>query len=400
MIDFELNEQTKLMIDGVRRFIKNEVVPEEESIGGILKFNPDGLDMEGRKIPELLAARNRIFKKSADAGFLNAHMPEEVGGSGISHVDVYFLREEVFKHGLGLNQYVITLTSRGPNVMLLQLQDCVKDKYLYPVVKGEKTTCLALTEPEAGSDVMAIKAKAKKDGDFWVIDGRKLYIGNGPYADFAQVVAYTAAPERRGHGISIFAVDLDSQGISRKMIRTTVGSGDWAEIHFNSVRVPEDNLIGRLHQGLPLLMEWLVGERIDMGGQCLGLAQYLLKRSIDYANQRHTFGKPLGSRQYIQGMIVDSATEIYAAKHAIFASAWKLDRKERVRKESSMAKLLATETLYRVADRSIQILGGSGLDKELPEEKIFRLARAMRVYEGTSEIQKLTIAKELGLPPS
>ena len=400
MIDFEPNEQTRLMIDGIRRFIKNEVSPEEESLRGILRANPDGLDKEGRKIPELLAARNRIFKKSADAGFLNAHMPKDVGGSGISHVDVYFLREEVFKHGLGLNQYVITLTSRGPNVMLLQLQDAAKDKYLYPVLKGEKTTCLALTEPEAGSDVLAIKAKARRDGDFWVIDGRKLYIGNGPYADFAQVVVYTAPPERRGHGISIFAVDLDSRGISRKMIRTTVGSGDWAEIHFNSVRVPKYNLIGQLHKGVPLLMEWLVGERIDMGGQCLGLAQFLLKRAIDYAKQRHTFGKPLGSRQYIQGMIVDSATEIYAAKQAVLASAWKLDREERVRKESSMAKLLATETLYRVADRSIQVLGGSGLDKELPEEKIFRLARAMRVYEGTSEIQKLTIAKELGLPQS
>lgn len=398
MIDFEPSEQTLLMIDGVRRFIKNEVLPEQEALRDILRTNPDGLDGEGRKLPELLASRNRIFKKSAEAGYLNAHMPQGVGGSGISHVDVYFLREEVFKHGLALNQYVITLTSRGPNVMLLQVQDAVKDKYLHPVVKGEKTTCLALTEPHAGSDVLAIRAKARRDGDTWIIDGRKQYIGNGPYADFAQVVAYTATPERRGHGISIFAVDLDTPGISRKMIRTTVGSGDWAEIHFDSVRVPEENLIGQLHHGLPLLMEWLVGERIDMGGQCLGLAQYLLKRSIDYAKERHTFGKPLGSRQYIQGMIVDSATEIYAAKHAVLASAWKLDRGERARKEASMAKILATETLYRVADRAIQVLGGSGLDKELPEEKIFRLARSMRVYEGTSEIQKLTIAKELGLP--
>lgn len=400
MIDFQPTVATKLMVDGVRRFIRNEVVPEERKLKESLRDHFGGLDREGRKVPELLAARNRIFRKSAAAGFLNAHMPKEVGGGGISHVDVYFLREEVFKHGLGLNQYVVTLTSRGPNIMLLRVQDKVKDKYLYSVVEGEKTTCLALTEPDAGSDALAIKTKATKEGDDWVIDGLKRFIGNGPYADFAQVIAYTATPERRGHGISIFAVDLDSPGVSRNMIRTIVGSGDWAEIQFNMVKVPQENIIGEINEGFPLLMEWLVGERIDMGGQCLGLAQFLLERSIDYAKQRYTFGKPLGSRQYIQGMIVDSATEVYAAKHAVLASAWKLDRGERVRKEAAIAKILATETLYRVADRAIQVLGGNGIDKELPEESIFRLARSMRIYEGTDEIQKLTIARELGLPKS
>ena len=378
MIDFEPGEQTRLIIEGVQRFIRNEVMPEEEKLSGILHENPDGLAPDGRKLPEVLAARNRVFKKSADAGYLNAHMPEAVGGSGISHVDVYFLREAAFKYGLGLNQYVTTLTSRGPNVMLLEVQDSVRGKYLHPVVKGDKTTCLALTEDVAGSDVGGIKAKAVKDGDHWVIDGIKRFVGNGPYADFAQVVVYTTTPGPKGHGISIIAVDLDSPGITRTMIRTIVASGDWAEIQFNEVRAPQENVIGTLHQGMPLLMRWLVGERIDMGGQCLGLAQFLLERMIDYANARSTFGRPIGSRQYIQGMIVDSATEIYAAKYAVLAAAWKLDRGERVRKESSMAKILATETLFRVADRAVQVLGGNGVDKELPEERIFRLARTMR----------------------
>ena len=400
MIDFEASAQAKMIAGGVAGFIKTEVLPEEDALKKVLLLNPDGLDPTGRKLPEVVAARNRIFRKSAAAGFLNAHMPEEVGGSGLGHVDVYFLREEVFRHGLGLNQYIISLTSRGCNLMLLQVQDSVKDRYLYPVVAGEKTTCLALTEADAGSDVPAIRTRATRDGDCWVIDGTKRFIGNGPYADFAMVVAYTAKPERRGHGISLFAVDLDSPGISRTMIRTTVASGDWCEIHFNAVRVPQENLIGELHQGLPLLLKWLEGERVDMGGQCIGLAQFLIEEAISYAKARHTFGKPLASRQYIQGMIVESATEVYAAKHAVLASAWKIDRGERARKEAAMAKILATEALYRVADRTIQVMGGNGLDKELPVEKIFRLARAMRVYEGTTEIQKLTIAKELGLPDS
>lgn len=266
MIDFEPSEQTRLIIDGVQRFIETEVKPEEENLSALLHENPDGLGPDGRKLPELLAARNRIFKKSAEAGHLNAHMPEAVGGSGISHVDVFFLREAAFKYGLGLNQYVTTLTSRGPNVMLLEVRDSEKDKYLYSVVKGDKTTCLALTEDVAGSDVGGIKASAVKDGDHWVINGIKRFVGNGPYADFAQFVAYTTMPERRRHGISIIAVDLDSPGITRTMIRTIVGSGDWAELQFNEVRVPEQNVIGTLHEGMPLLMKWLVGERIDMGG--------------------------------------------------------------------------------------------------------------------------------------
>lgn len=400
MIDLEPSPQAELMRAGVVTFVKKEVEPEEAALEKVLRSNPDGLDPTGRKLPEVLTARNRIFRKSAAAGFLNAHMPEAVGGSGLSHVDVYFLREQVFRHGLGLNQYVVTLTSRGPNLMLLRVQDSVKDRYLYPVVNGEKTTCLALTEPEAGSDVPSIRTRAVKHGDHWVIEGTKRFIGNGPYADFAMVVAYTARSEKRGDGITLFAVDLESPGISRTMINTTVASGDWCEIHFDGVRVPQENVIGELHKGLPLLLQWLEGERVDMGGQCLGLAQFLVDEAIAYAQERQTFGKPLASRQYIQGMIVESATEVYAAKHAVLASAWKLDRGERARKEAAMAKILATETLYRVADRTIQVMGGNGLDKELPVEKIFRLARAMRVYEGTTEIQKLTIAKELGLPNS
>lgn len=400
MIDFEPAEQTRLMINNVRHFIKSEVVPEEDRLKGIMLNNPQGLDKEGRKIPELVEARNRIFRKSAAAGFLSAHMPPEVGGGGISHADVYFLREEVFKHGLGLNQYVVTMTSRGPNVMLLHLQDKVKEQYLYPVVRGEKTTCVALTEPDAGSDVRAIKVRAVKDGDYWIIDGIKIFAGNGPYADFAQVFTHTKNTQHDDRDISIFAVDLNSPGVSRRMMRTIVGSGDWAEIEFDRVRVPQENIIGKLHEGFPLFVQWVIAERVDMGSQCLGLAQFLLDRAINYARERYTFGKPIGSQQYIQGMIVDSATEIYAAKYAVLHSAWKLDRDEKAVKESAMAKVLATEMLYRVADRAMQVHGGIGLTQEMPEARIFCLARSMRVYEGTTEIQKRMIARELDLPLS
>lgn len=396
---FEPSEACQRLLDHVDTFIAEHVQTEQVALAHIYATNPDGLDLEGRKLPEIVAARNRIFKKSADAGFLSAHLPEEVGGGGLTHQEIYYLRESVFKHGLGLNQYVVNMTSRGPNVMLLQVQDSVKDRYMHPVVRGERTTCFALTERGAGSDAISIETTAAPDGDSWVLNGRKRFIGNGPYADFAQVVARTSdTPDRRGEGISIFAVDLDSPGVDNIMVRTMVGSGDWSEITFDNVRVPKDNLIGEQDKGLMLLMKWLIGERIDMCGQCLGLAQYLVDLAIDYASKRTTFGKVIGSRQYIQGMITDSATEIFAAKYAALAAAERRDRGERVRKEASMAKILATETLYRVADRTIQVFGGHGLDKALPVEKIYRLARAMTVYEGTTEINKLTIAKELGLP--
>lgn len=393
------SEAGKALIARVDDFIADAVEPEQAALAEVYATNPDGLDLEGRKLPEVVAARNRIFKSSAENGFLSAHLPAEVGGGGLSHVDIYFLREAVFKHGLGLNQYVVNMTSRGPNVMLLEVQDSVKDRYMYPVIRGERTTCFALTERGAGSDAIAIETRADRDGDDWIINGRKRFIGNGPYADFAQVVARTTDIEdRRGDGISIFAVDMVAPGISNIMVRTMVASGDWSEITFENVRVPAQNLIGEQDKGLRLLMKWLIGERIDMCGQCLGLAQYLVDLAVDYAKTRTTFGKPLGSRQYIQGMITDSATEIFAAKHAALEAAARRDAGERVRKEASMAKILATETLYRVADRTIQVFGGHGLDKALPVEKVYRLARAMTVYEGTTEINKLTIAKELGLP--
>jgi len=400
MIDFEQSTESKMICDAIAGFIKKEVIPEEAALSNIYSTNPDGLDLEGRKLPEVLAARNRIFKKSAEAGFLSAHMPESVGGGGLSHVDIYFVREEVYQHGLGLNQYVVNMTSRGPNLMLLNVQDSVKNKYLQPIINGDITTCLALTEADAGSDVPAIRSKAIRDGDNWILTGTKRFIGNGPYAEFAIVVAYTDKSDVRGYGITLFAVDLDSPGITKTMIRTTVESGDWCELHFENVRVPNSNVIGELHKGYPLLLKWLEGERIDMGGQCIGLCNFMIKEAITYAKDRKTFGKSIASRQYIQGHIVDSLTEVYAAKMAILATAWKRDRGEKARKEVAMAKILGTETLFRVADRMIQVMGGNGIDKALPIEKIFRLARAMRVYEGTTEIQKITIAKDIGLPES
>jgi alkylation response protein AidB-like acyl-CoA dehydrogenase len=397
-MSFEPTRAGRKLLGQVEPFIRDVVMPEEERLTQIYAANPDGLDASGRKLPEILAARNRIFKASAQAGFLSAHLPPEAGGLGISHVDVFHLREAIFRHGLGLNQYVVNMTSRGPNVMLLQVQDAVRDRYLTPVVAGDKTTCLALTEYGAGSDAQSIEATATRDGDDWLISGKKVYIGNGPYGDFAQVMARTSEAQRSGHGLTLFAVDFDRPGVHRQMVRTMVNSGDWAEIEFDQVRVPADNVIGVVDEGLPLLMSWLVGERIDMCGQCLGLAAYVLDLATAYAKQRSTFGQPIASRQYVQGMLVDSETEIFAAKHAALAAAEKKDSGARVRKESSMAKVLATETLLRTADRAMQIHGGHGLNKTLPIEKIFRLARSMTVYEGTSEINKLTIAKEMGLP--
>ena len=200
-MSFEPTSAGQALLDKVPAFISNVVRPEEEALAEVYATNPDGLDANGRKLPEIVAARNRIFKASAEAGFLSAHLPPEVGGGGISHVDVYHLREAIFRYGLGLNQYVVNMTSRGPNVMLMNVQDSVRDKYLDPVVKGEKTTCLALTEYGAGSDAQNIEASATRDGNDWLITGKKVYIGNGPYGEFAQVMARTSPAQRPGFDI-------------------------------------------------------------------------------------------------------------------------------------------------------------------------------------------------------
>jgi acyl-CoA dehydrogenase len=272
-----------------------------------------------------------------------------------------------------------------------------KEKYLDPLMRGEKTTCFALTEPAAGSDVGAIKTKAVKKGDQYIVNGQKHFISNGPFCDFAQVFVMTDPAKGMAGGCSLLLIDADTPGFTRRL-QKSLGDDDFqAEFFFEDCEVPVANCVGTEGFGFMEGVKWLSAERLIVAIDGVGLADYLLRLGVEYAKIREQFGKPIGKNQAIQWMLADSATEIYAARWMTYHCAWLIDQGKDAMKEISMAKLFASEMAFKVADRVLQVHGGMGYMKELPVERVFRLARLLRIGGGTSEIQRFVIAKSMGL---
>lgn len=267
-----------------------------------------------------------------------------------------------------------------------------------PLVKGETSMCFALTEPDAGSDAQAIRTSARRDGDHFIINGTKHFITNGADADFAIVFAVTDAEKRANGGITAFIVDRDTPGFTvGKRQKTMAGDTNQVELIFQDARVPASNILGTEGFGFYAAMKFLNSGRAYIGAMCLGVADYLVRISTEYALQRKTFNKPIGKNQAVQWMLADSAVEIEAARWMTYHLAWMVDQGEEPMRESSMVKLYNTEMVNRVADRAVQIFGGMGYAAEGPVERIFRFVRMFRIVEGASEIQRLVIARTMGL---
>jgi len=400
MVDFTVPEEIQMVRRGLRSFLDKEVKPLEEEHKSFLEDERARLDDEGRLVPEFKALLNQVRRRSAELGYYAMHMPEEVGGGGVSRVGMVYAFEEVFRCGLGLNMVVLA-GPEGPSPMLLELREPQRERYLKPLMRGEMTTCFALTEPEAGSDIKNLKTVAEKKGDHYILNGMKTFITNAADADFAQVFAVTDPKTYKEHGymgVTAFIVERDAPGYKvGKINRSMIDDGSQAELIFEDCKVPEENVIGREGMGFYVAMSWIGIGRLNIAAMCLGLAHYLLEKCIEYANMRTAFGRPIGKYQHIRGMIAESAAELYAAEQMVLNAAWKLDRGDQIIKESAMAKWYATQMLFRLADRAVQIHGGMGVMKELPIERIFKFARILRIVEGTDEIQKETIAKSLGL---
>jgi acyl-CoA dehydrogenase len=377
--------------DSLRQYLDREIRPLEES------YRQDVLEGRYDFVKE---ERRKLRKRSAELGFWTLHMPEDVGGMGLSYLGQVLLFEEATRHGLILAHGESTLpVVTGPTPIHVDCSEAQREKYLAPLMSADKVTCFALTEPDAGSDATRIRTVATRDGDEWVINGRKHFITGGDEADFTLVFAVTDPEKRAKGGITAFFLDAGTPGFSVSRIQRTMSPlQNPAELTFEDVRVPEDSVLGQVGFGFYSAVKGINGARLQIAATALGIAQDLLDRMTQYAGSRIAFGKPIGTNQYVQGHIVDSYAELEQARLLVYRSADEIDNGADGRREAALAKLVATEMVARVADRCIQVHGGQGFMTELGLEVWYRDVRAMRLYEGTSEILRANVAKTLGLP--
>jgi len=381
-MDFTIPDELMALKEQLTRFVKKEILPFEEKYK-LIDEAPYEVHMQVRR-------------RSREVGFYGIHLPEEVGGQGLSNLGLCILIEELRMLGAEHFGSEIIGGPGGPTPILLACNERQREKYLKPLMRAEITTCFALTEPEAGSDASAIRTRAVRSGDHYILNGRKHYITNAPFADFAMVFAKTDPKKGPISGISCFLVDKGTPGFSVGNIHQTMtSSGQHAELVFEDCRVPTENLLGEEGKAFLYAMRWINQGRIGIGANCVGGAQRFLNMAVNYARTRVQFGRPIGDYQAIQWMLADMAIEVYAARVMVYSAAWKLDHGMEVRKEACIAKLYASEMVNRAADRALQIFGGMGFMKEAGIERGFRISRAARIGEGTSEIQRLTIARQI-----
>ena len=397
-VSFDTTEETKLILDSLDEFIEQEVEPVEQGLGETwtnprLRHEDDGL-----LVPEVQEAIQTVRKRSADAGFYAMNLPEDAGGEDVSNVTWYRAKRHVASHGTGLTEFVLA-GPEGPKPLLLQAEGEQVAEFLKPTVRGEKSTAFAQTEPGVGSDSPSMSTSAEKDGDEWVLNGRKQWITNGPYADFVQVFARTTPQEDAGRygGISCFIVEADEFEIGS--LNNAVGmEGLQAELVFDDVRLPEDRVLGQPDAAFYNAMDFLSLGRLELGAEAVGLAENLIDHGVQYANDRDAFGRPIGKFQAVSHKIAEARAKTYAADAAGLRLAWSMDKGEQAIEESSIFKWFATNVLWETADDIVGVHGGNGVAEDNPYMDHLQMARILRIVEGTDEIQLNTIAKQLGLP--
>jgi acyl-CoA dehydrogenase len=381
-MDFALTDEQRSIVEVTRAFVERELYPHEEEVErtGVLR-------------PELAAA---IRRKALAAGLYAANMPEEVGGAGLDTVTLVLFEKELGKTSYALHY---TGVARPSNILLAGTPE-QRERYLLPCVRGERVDCLAMTEPEAGSDVRAIRTRAVRDGDGWRINGTKHFISHAEEADFVILLARTGVDDADRATMSIFLVDLDTTGVAVHDGYRNVSHRGYTNsiIDLDDVRVSGDALLGEEGEGFALAGTWLGSTRLQVAATCLGRAERALDLSVKHAATRQQFGQPIGRFQGVGFKLADMATELRAAELLTLNTAWRYDRGEASDADIAMAKLKATEMLAMVADEAIQIHGGMGLMDELPLERIWRDARIERIWDGTSEIQRHIIARSMLRP--
>ena len=377
-MDFALNEEQRMFQKMFRDFVTNEVAPLAEEI-----------DQE-ETLP-----RN-VLEKAAMQGFLGALLPEEYEGVALDTVSYCLLLEELARACTSTAMAVSVHNGLASKTILDNGSDEQKGKYLESMAFGEKIGCFALTEPAAGSDVTAMETRARREGEDHVLNGCKSWASNGDIADIFIVFAVTD-PGAGAKGISAFIVEKDAPGFKVGYREKTLGLRGLTcnTLYFDDCRVPADHLLGQEGEGFKIATEALDFSRLSLSALCLGGAQAALDAGVQYSIEREQFGGPIAQKQAIQNFIADSAAEIEALRYLVYHTAWLADQGEPYTRDASIAKLIGSEAAMRIANKMLQVHGGYGYMKEYAIERMYRDFRALRIMEGTSEMQRFAIARDI-----
>lgn len=383
-MNFGLTDEQQMIVDTVRDFVEREIYPHEETV-----------ERTG-EVPDEVAAA--IKAKTIELGFYACNFPEDVGGAGLSHLDFALVERE-----LGRGSMALTHFFGRPQNILMACKDDQRERYLLPAVRGDKMDALAMTEPDAGSDVRGMKCTAVRDGGDWVLNGTKHFISGADHADF--VIVFVASgedqtPKGSKKRITTFLVDRGTPGFTIREGYKSVSHRGYKNmiLEFDNCRLPDAQILGEVDGGFAVMNEWLCATRITVATMSVGRARRVFNLGLEYAAERKQFGQEIGKFQGVSFQLADMITEIDAADWLTLASAWRLDQALPANREIASAKVYATEMLARVTDATLQIFGGMGLMDDLPIERFWRDARVERIWDGTSEIQRHIIGRELLRP--
>jgi len=374
-MDFQISDELNMIVDVVREFRERELMPLEHHFL-----------LQGRFTVE---ERNELDEKAKAAQLWALDVPEELGGQGMGELAMCLILEELFKHP------AMYIFGGSPEPVLYHCAGEQRERYLMPVIRGERRSCYAFTEPDAGSDMAGMRTVATRDGDDWMLNGTKTFISKVDRADFVIVFAVTD-PESSRDGVSVFLVDIGTPGFDVSRQIPTMGD-DWdpVELTFSDCRVPAANMVGAPGDGWKLAGQQLLHGRLKIAAYQLGIAQRCIDIAVDWSQNRFTWGKPIAARQAVQFMLADSKVELEAARLLVYRAAWKADQGQEHAQDDYIAKLYATEMSSRVTDRALQILGGIGYATETPVQSFYRQARLWRIGHGTSEIMRWMIARDM-----
>ena len=383
-MQFGLTDEQQMIVDTVRSFVENEIYPHE-----------DAVERSG-EVPQEIA--DEIKRKTIELGFYACNFPEEVGGAGLTHVDFALVERELGRGSMALNHFF-----GRPQNILMACEGDQRERYLLPAVRGERMDALAMTEPDAGSDVRGMKCSAVRDGGDWLLNGSKHFISGADHADFFIVFVATGVDETpRGpkKRITTFLVDRGTPGFEVRDGYASVSHRGYKNciLDFDNCRLSDAQVLGEVDGGFAVMNEWLYATRITVATMSVGRARRCFDYALNYAAEREQFGQPIGKFQGVSFQIADMITEIDAADMLTLAAAWRLDEGLPANREIASAKVYATEMLGRVTDATLQIYGGMGLMSDFPIERFWRDARVERIWDGTSEIQRHIISRELLRP--